>query len=68
MLGGDRVRERVSYEHVGVTACLYDEDALGIVGRLSKARRALNAISGLGIRKNGLSIHTCCNECHSYSK
>ena len=59
MLGGDRVRERVSYEHVGVTACLYDEDALGIVGRLSKARRALNVISGLGIRKNGLSVHTC---------
>ena len=59
MLGRDRVRERASYVHVGVTACLYDEDAPGIVGRLSKARRALNVISGLGMRKNGLSDYTC---------
>ena len=54
------MRERLSYDHVGVTACLYDDDASGIVGRISKARRALNAISGLGIRRNGLSMYTCC--------
>ena len=59
-LGGDRVKERLSYDHVGVTACLYDDDASGIVGRISKARRAFNAISGLGIRRNGLSMYTCC--------
>ena len=58
-LGSDRVRERTSYDHVGVTACLFDEDISGITGRLSKARRALNAISGLGIRRNGLSVYTC---------
>ena len=45
-LGGDRVKERLTYDHVGVTACLYDDDASGIVGRIAKARRALNAISG----------------------
>ena len=58
-LGRDRVKERLSYDHVGVTACLYDEDISGIEGRLAKARRALNSISGLGIRRNGLTVQTC---------
>ena len=59
-LWGEGVRERLSYDHVGVTACSYEDEVSGILGRLSKARRALNAISGLGICKNGLSLHTCC--------
>ena len=59
-LGQDRVRERKTYDHVGVTCCLTDDDVTGIEGRLSKARRALNAISGMGIRRNGLSVATCC--------
>ena len=58
-LGGERVRERLSYEHVGVTLCLYETDVSGVKERLSKARRALNAVSGLGIRRNGLTIATC---------
>ena len=59
-LGSDRILERSSYEHVGVTSCLFEEDMSGVEDRLSKARRALNAISGLGIRRNGLSVATCC--------
>ena len=51
-LGRDRVRERLSYDHVGVTLCLYLDDVSGVEGRLAKARRTFNAISGLGIRKN----------------
>ena len=47
MLGRDRVRERLTYDHVGVTTSLYDGDEMGILARLSKARLALNAISGL---------------------
>ena len=59
-LGDKRVKEKVRYEHVGITACLYEDDVEGIDGRLSKARKALNAISGLGIRRNGLTVATCC--------
>ena len=59
-LGLDRVNERSSYAHVGVSACLFEDDMTGIQGRLAKARRALNAISGMGIRRNGLSVATCC--------
>ena len=56
----DRICEKPSYEHVGVTSCLFEEDMSGVEDRLSKARRALNAISGLGKRRNGLSVATCC--------
>ena len=59
MLSRDRVKERLSYDHVGVTTSLYDGDETGILVRLSKARRALNAISGLGICRNGVSVYTC---------
>ena len=36
-LGGEKVQEKLSYDHVGVTACFYDDDMTGIKGRLSKA-------------------------------
>ena len=61
--GEDRVKEKLTYDHVGVTACLFDSDTSGVEGRLSKARRALIALSGLGIRRNGLSVATCCIIC-----
>ena len=32
----------------------------GVEGWLAEARRTFNAISGLGIRRNGLSVVTCC--------
>ena len=58
-LGGEQVKEKLTYEHVGITTCLSDDDAEGVVGRLAKARRTLNANSGLGIRRNGLTVGTC---------
>ena len=60
MLGNERVEERENYDHLGVRACIFEDDLSGIEERLSKGRRALNAISGLGIRRNGLTIHACC--------
>ena len=39
---------------------LYNDDILGVEGRLLKARRVLNAVSGLCICRNGLSVATCC--------
>ena len=57
-LGHDRVNERVNYDHVGVRACLYDDDYTGLEERLSKARRAFYSISGIGIRRKGLQGST----------
>ena len=59
-LGRDRLHERLSYDHVGVTTCLYEDDVSGVEGRLAKVWRMFNAISGLGIRSIGLSVATCC--------
>ena len=55
----DRVRGHVPYDRVGVRACLFQDDVSGVEGRLSKAKRARHAISGIGLRLNGLSIATC---------
>ena len=59
MLGPARVKETAKYDHVGVKASIYSDSTSGIEERIGKARRALNAISGLGIRKNGITIATC---------
>ena len=59
MLGPARVKETAEYDHVGVKASIYSDSTSGIEERIGKARRALNAISGLGIRKNGITIATC---------
>ena len=58
-LGNDRVRERTHYDHVGIRASIFEDDTSGLEERVSKARRTLNAISGLGIRQCGLTIRTC---------
>ena len=58
-LGCDKVAERDCYDHVGIRATIHDYDTTGLEERISKARRTLNAISGLGIRRCGLTILTC---------
>ena len=59
MLGPAKVREVTEYDHVGVKTSIFPGNPTGIEERVGKARRALNAISGLGIRKKGLNIATC---------
>ena len=55
-LGGERVNERLEYDHVGVKACTLADDNERVSEKISKGRRVLNATSGLGIRKNGLTM------------
>ena len=59
MLGPAKVREVTEYDHVGVKTSIFPGNPTGIEDRVGKARRALNAISGLSIRKRGLNIPTC---------
>ena len=58
-LGPAKVKEMTEYDHVGIRASIYAGSTSGIEERIGKARRALNAVSGIGIRKNGLNIATC---------
>ena len=58
-LGADRVPEKSRYDHVGVKACIFENDEEKICEKISKGRRTLNATTGLGIRKNGLSMSVC---------
>ena len=58
-LGPERVRERVTYEHVGINVSIFSDDTSDVTARLAKARRTFNALTGLGIRKCGLTMATC---------
>ena len=59
MLGPDKVAEKINYDHVGIRARIFDDDVSGIEERLSKAKCTLNMISGVGVRKKGLTLATC---------
>ena len=58
-LGCDKVSERVHYINVGIRASISEDDTSGLEELVSKAKRTLNAISGLGVRRCGLTIRTC---------
>ena len=58
-LGPAKVKEVTEYDHVDVKTSIFPGSTTGVEERVGKARRALNAISGLGIRRNGLNIATC---------
>ena len=58
-LGNDKVPEKQTYDHVGFKARIYSDDDSRVNEKITKARRALNACAGVGIRKNGLTMITC---------
>ena len=58
-LGPEKVPEKHEYDHVGVKACIFESNSR-VEEKVSKARRTLNASSGLGVKKNGLSMQACC--------
>ena len=59
LLGHERVKEKSNYDHVGVNVSIFSGDECWINERLSKARRSLNALTGPGIRRCGLTVATC---------
>ena len=58
-LGPEKVPEKYEYDHVGVKSCIFETNSR-VTEKICKARRTLNASSGLGIRKNGLGMQACC--------
>ena len=49
----------MQYDHVGIRAHIFQDNTSGIEECSPKAKRSLNAVSGLGIRRNGLNMLTC---------
>ena len=58
-LGNLKVKERLNYDHVGIWTSVLLDDVSGVAERVAKARTTFNAATGLGIRRNGLTIATC---------
>ena len=58
-LGQERVKEKETYDHVGVKMSLFDDYTTRVEEKISKGRKTLNVSTGLGIRKNGLTMGTC---------
>ena len=58
-MGPDPIPERQEYDHVGIEATIDPENENRLQERIGENRRALNAATGLGIRKNGLTMKTC---------
>ena len=58
-LGGSRVKERLYYDHVGIKTCVEGDTHERTEEKVSKARKALNMSTYMGIRKGGLNLRTC---------
>ena len=57
--------EKADYDHAGIKNCLFDNSMPRTLDRISKARRALNAVASLGIKNGGVNMSTCSILCWS---
>ena len=57
-LGREIVKEKGSYDHVGVKMNIFEDCTSRVEEKISKGRKTLNTSTGLGIRKNGLNMGT----------
>ena len=58
-MGPEKVPEKYEYDHVGVKSCIFESNSR-VTEKICKARRTLNASSGLRVRENGLGMQACC--------
>ena len=58
-LGGKKVKEKLYYDHVGIKACVDGDTHTRTQEKAIKARKVFNMITGVGIKKGGISIATC---------
>ena len=49
----------IEYDHLGIKNCLFHNYQPRTEDRISKGRRVFNAITGIGIRKKGVSMAAC---------
>ena len=53
------MKEKIEYDHVGVKNCLFNNSTPRTEDRISRGRRAFNAISSIGIKKRGVCMNVC---------
>ena len=58
-IGGRKVPEKSHYDHVGIKHCIFDNDSQTVDEKISKGRKTLNASTGLGVKRKGLSMSIC---------
>ena len=58
-LGREKVPEKTTYDHVGIKCCLFNNYTPRTEERISKGRRAFNAVASTGIKKGGISMSVC---------
>ena len=58
-IGCECVKECKEYDHVGIKNCLFHNYYPRTDDRISRGRRAFNALTNIGIRKRGLSMKVC---------
>ena len=58
-LGKKKVPEKQYYDHVGIKAYIFNNDTTTIDEKIGKGRNTLNATTGLGVKRNGLSMAVC---------
>ena len=58
-LGPEREKERLYYDHVGVKTCVKGDTFVRTEEKVSKARKCLNMLTLIGIKRGGINIKTC---------
>ena len=58
MLGPDKVKEKLFYDHVGIKTCVLGDKHIRTEEKIIKARKVLNMSSALGIKRGGLNLST----------
>ena len=59
-LGSETVKERKTYDHVGLKNCIGGDFSERINEKLTKGKKTLCASSGIGIKTGGLTQKICC--------
>ena len=58
-LGQERVPEKTVYGHVGIKCCRFNNYTPRTEERISKGRRAFNAVASTGVNKGGINMAVC---------
>ena len=58
-LDGEKIPEKVEYDHLGIKNCLFQNSEPRTEDRISRGRRAFNAITSIGIHKKGITMSAC---------
>ena len=55
----DKVKELREYDHVGPKSCTGGDFSNRTIDKIKKGRKTLNAASGIGLKRGGLTMRAC---------